>query len=281
MARMPVTGGRVAIRSLREVELIRASSRIVAEVLERMQEWVAVGVTTAELDQRAEELMRARGGVPSFKGYLGYPASICVSVNEQVVHGIPGERVLAEGDVVGVDVGAVKNGYHGDAARTFAVGEVTPEARRLMEVGEEALRRAIAAACPGSTVGDIGFAVQSYIEKQGFSVVRDLVGHGIGERLHEEPQVPNYGRPGTGVELKPGMVLAIEPMVNIGYWRVVTLADQWTVVTADRSLSVHYENTVAITADGPEVLTQTGLTRSETGRYQPPAGSEPWPRRKA
>lgn len=258
MARMPVTGGRVAIRSLREVELIRASSRIVAEVLERMMEWVAPGVTTAELDRRAEELMRARGGVPSFKGYLGYPASICVSVNEQVVHGIPGERALAEGDLVGVDVGVLKNGYHGDAARTFAAGEVSPEARRLMQVGEEALRRAIAAARPGNTVGDIGFAVQSYAEKEGYSVVRDLVGHGIGERLHEEPQVPNYGRRGTGVELRAGMVLAIEPMVNMGDWRVVTLADQWTVVTADRSLSVHYENTVAITEDGPEVLTQTG-----------------------
>jgi len=258
VARMPVTGGRVAIRSLREVELIRASSRIVAEVLERMVEWVAPGVTTAELDRRAEELMRARGGVPSFKGYLGYPASICVSVNEQVVHGIPGERALAEGDLVGVDVGVLKNGYHGDAARTFAAGEVSPEARRLMQVGEEALRRAVAAARPGNTVGDIGFAVQSYAEKEGYSVVRDLVGHGIGERLHEEPQVPNYGRRGTGVELRAGMVLAIEPMVNMGDWRVVTLADQWTVVTADRSLSVHYENTVAITEDGPEVLTQIG-----------------------
>ena len=258
MARMPVTGGRVAIRSLREVELIRASSRIVAEVLERMVEWVAPGVTTAELDRRAEELMRARGGVPSFKGYLGYPASICVSVNEQVVHGIPGERALAEGDLVGVDVGVLKNGYHGDAARTFAAGEVSPEARRLMQVGEEALRRAVAAARPGNTVGDIGFAVQSYAEKEGYSVVRDLVGHGIGERLHEEPQVPNYGRRGPGVELGAGMVLAIEPMVNMGDWRVVTLADQWTVVTADRSLSVHYENTVAITEDGPEVLTQIG-----------------------
>jgi methionyl aminopeptidase len=255
---MPVTGGRVAIRSLREVELIRASSRIVAEVLERMMEWVVPGVTTAELDRRAEEVMRARGGVPSFKGYLGYPASICVSVNEQVVHGIPGERALAEGDLVGVDVGVLKNGYHGDAARTFAAGEVSPEARRLMQVGEEALRRAVAAARPGNTVGDIGFAVQSYAEKEGYSVVRDLVGHGIGERLHEEPQVPNYGRRGTGVELRAGMVLAIEPMVNMGDWRVVTLADHWTVVTADRSLSVHYENTVAITADGPEVLTQTG-----------------------
>jgi len=254
---MPMPTGRAAIRSLREIELIRVSSRIVAEVLERMREWVVPGVTGIELDRRAEELMRARGGVPSFKGYLGYPASICVSINEQVVHGIPSERRLEEGDLVGVDVGVVKNGYHGDAARTLPVGEVSAEGRKLLEIGEEALRRGIDAARPGNYVGDIGHAVQSFVEKAGYSVVRDLVGHGIGERLHEDPQIPNHGRRGTGEPLQVGMVLAIEPMVNVGDWRVVTLPDHWTVVTADRSLSVHFENTVAITEKGPEVLTQT------------------------
>ncbi len=258
VARMPVPAGGVHIRSLREIELIRASCRIVAEVLDEMREWVVPGVTGVELDRRAEALMRKRGAVPSFKGYLGYPASICVSINEQVVHGIPNERKLEEGDVVGVDVGAVKNGYHGDAARTLAVGKVSEEACKLLEIGEESLRRGIAAARPGNTVGDIGHAVETFVRKSGYSVVRDLVGHGIGERLHEEPQVPNYGRPGTGEPLVAGMVLAIEPMVNVGDWRVVTLDDQWTVVTADRSLSVHFENTVAITENGPEVLTQTG-----------------------
>lgn len=257
MARMPMPTGRAAIRSLREIELIRASSRIVAEVLEQMREWVVPGVSGIELDRKAEELMRARGGVPSFKGYLGYPASICVSINEQVVHGIPSERRLEEGDLVGVDVGVVKNGYHGDAARTLPVGEVSAESRKLLEIGEEALRRGIEAARPGNYVGDIGHAVQSFVEKAGYAVVRDLVGHGIGERLHEEPQVPNHGRRGTGEPLQAGMVLAIEPMVNVGDWRVVTLPDHWTVVTADRSLSVHFENTVAITEKGPEVLTQT------------------------
>jgi methionyl aminopeptidase len=173
------------------------------------------------------------------------------------VHGIPSDRRLEDGDIVGFDVGVVKNGYHGDAARTFAVGEVPAEVQRLMQVGEESLRRGIAQARPGNYIGDIGHAVQTWAEGAGFSVVRDLVGHGIGERLHEEPQVPNYGRSGTGLPLQAGMVLAIEPMVNMGDWKVVTLSDQWTVVTADRSLSVHFENTVAITEDGPEVLTAT------------------------
>jgi methionyl aminopeptidase len=248
--------GQIAIRSPREVALIRAASQIVAEVLAAARDWVKPGVLTGELDRLAEELIRARGATPSFKGYLGYPASICVAINEQVVHGIPGDRVLVEGDIVGIDVGAYKNGYHGDAARTYAVGEVRAETRRLMEVGAESLRRAIEAARVGNYVGDIGYAVQSYCEKAGYSVVRDLVGHGIGERLHEDPQVPNYGRRGTGMPLQAGMVLAIEPMVNAGDWRVVTLGDQWTVVTADRSLSVHFENTVAVTENGPDILTR-------------------------
>jgi len=246
----------VAIRSARAVELIRASCRIVAEVLERAREWVRPGVSTLELDRLAEELMRARGGVPSFKGYMGYPASICVAINEPVVHGIPSERQLAEGDIVGFDVGVVKNGYHGDAARTFAVGEVSPEIRRLMDVGAESLRRGIAAARPGNDSGDIGHAVQTWAESAGFTVVRDLVGHGIGERLHEDPQVPNYGRAGTGLPLAAGMVLAIEPMVNVGKPSVKVLGDGWTAVTKDGSLAAHFEHSVAITKNGPYILSQ-------------------------
>jgi methionyl aminopeptidase len=246
---------RISIRSAREVDLIRASSRVVAEVLESAYDWVRPGVTTGELDRKAEEVIRKRGGVPSFKGYLGYPATLCTSVNEQVVHGIPGDRVLEEGDILGVDVGCLKNGYHGDAARTYPVGKVSAEIEELLEAGAEALARGIEAARPGNYIGDIGYAVQSYAEPRGYSVVRDLVGHGIGERLHEAPQVPNYGRRGTLAPIRRGMVLAIEPMLNQGDWQVETLSDKWTVVTADRSLSVHFENTVAITEDGPVILT--------------------------
>jgi methionyl aminopeptidase len=246
---------RITIRSAREVDLIRASSRVVAEVLESAYDWVKPGVTTGELDRKAEELIRGRGGVPSFKGYLGYPATLCTSVNEEVVHGIPGDRVLEEGDILGIDVGCFKNGYHGDAARTYAVGAVAESASALLDAGTEALARGIAAAKPGNYIGDIGYAVQSYAEPRGYSVVRDLVGHGIGERLHEAPQVPNYGRRGTLAPIRAGMVLAIEPMLNTGDWKVETLEDRWTVVTADRSLSVHFENTVAVTEDGPVILT--------------------------
>jgi methionyl aminopeptidase len=247
---------RINIRSARELDLIRASSRVVAEVLLSAYDWVKPGVTTAELDRKAEELIRKRGGEPSFKGYLGYPATLCTSVNEEVVHGIPShDRVLEEGDVIGIDVGCFKNGYHGDAARTYAVGQVSEETRALLAAGAEALACGIDAARAGNYIGDIGCAVQSYAEPRGYSVVRDLVGHGIGERLHEAPQVPNYGRRGTLAPIRAGMALAIEPMLNGGGWKVETLDDRWTVVTADRSLSVHFENTIAVTEDGPVILT--------------------------
>jgi len=250
---------RISIRSAREIDLIRASCRVVAEVLSQSYDWVKPGVTTAELDRRAEELIRKRGGTPSFKGYLGYPATLCTSINEEVVHGIPSDdRVLEEGDIVGIDVGCFKNGYHGDAARTYAVGNVSEETKALLAAGAEALEHAIGAARPGNYVGDIGYAVQSFAEPRGYSVVRDLVGHGIGERLHEAPQVPNYGRRGTLAPIRAGMVLAIEPMLNQGGWQVETLDDRWTVVTADRSLSVHFENTIAVTQDGPTILTDLG-----------------------
>ncbi len=248
---------KIHIRSAREVELIAAASRVVAEVLMRAREWAKPGVSTREIDQKAEEVIVKAGGEPSFKGYFGYPAAICASVNEEVVHGIPGDRVLEEGDLFSIDVGCVKNGYHGDAARTYPIGPIGDDAARLLEAGAKSLERGIGAARSGHYIGDIGHAVQSYAEPLGYGVVRELVGHGIGERLHEAPQVPNYGRPKTLAPIRSGMVLAIEPMLTLGDCRVETLADQWTVVTADRSLAVHFENTVAITEDGPQILTAT------------------------
>lgn len=213
------------------------------------------GITTAELDSAIEDLIRARGATPSFKGYYGYPASSCISVNEEVVHGIPGDRVLREGDIVGVDIGAYRDTYHGDGARTFAVGEVSEEALRLMTVTEECLKRAIEKAKPGNRVGDISSAVQRHAEESGYGVVRQLVGHGIGHALHEDPQVPNYVGGNAGPLLRPGMVIAIEPMLNQGTYEVYTLSDEWTVVTRDHRLSAHFEHTVAITENGPVVLT--------------------------
>lgn len=216
---------------------------------------IAPGVRTSEIDQAVENYIRSKGALPSFKGYYGYPASTCISVNEQVVHGIPGDRVLQPGDIVGIDIGAFLDGYHGDGARTFAVGDVSPEAHRLMQVTRECLEKAIEKAVPGNRVGDISAAVQQHAEANGYGVVRQLVGHGIGRALHEEPQVPNFGNPGHGPKLRPGMVLAIEPMVNQGTHEVYTLADEWTVVTQDHGLSAHFEHTVAITEQGPMVLT--------------------------
>jgi len=211
-------------------------------------------VTTSELDRLAEEFIRSQGGRPSFKGYRGFPASICSSVNDQVVHGIPGPRELKDGDIVGIDVGVELEGYHGDAAWTFPVGEVSDEAKRLLQVTREALAMGIAQARPGGRIGDISHAVQSHVEAAGFSVVRELVGHGIGREMHEEPQVPNYGPPGRGPRLMVGQVLAIEPMVNIGGAEVVTGSDGWTIATRDGSLSAHFEHTVAVGATGPVIL---------------------------
>jgi len=219
-----------------------------------MRREVRAGVTTSELDRLAEEFIRSQGGRPSFKGYRGFPASICSSVNDQVVHGIPGPRELKDGDIVGIDVGVELEGYHGDAAWTFPVGEVSDEAKRLLQVTREALAMGIAQARPGGRIGDISHAVQSHVEAAGFSVVRELVGHGIGREMHEEPQVPNYGPPGRGPRLMVGQVLAIEPMVNIGGAEVVTGSDGWTIATRDGSLSAHFEHTVAVGATGPVIL---------------------------
>ena len=234
---------------------IRESAQIVGRCLEMLAPEVRPGVSTKELDRLAEEFIRAQGGEPAFKGYRGFPASICASVNEEVVHGIPSsKRVLKEGDVISLDIGVRKSGFYGDAARTFPVGTISEAARRLLEATERSLQAGIAEAKPEGRVSDISAAIEREVKRSGFSVVRALVGHGVGRELHEEPQVPNYGRPGEGPRLRAGMVLAIEPMVNLGAADVVTLSDQWTVVTADRQLSAHFEHTVAIGEDGPEIL---------------------------
>jgi methionyl aminopeptidase len=247
----------VFTRNREEIEKIRASAQLVAMTLEELGRAVRPGVTTAELDRLAETFIRDHGGRPAFKGYRGFPASICPSVNEEVVHGIPGGRTLQEGDLVGVDVGVEKDGFYGDAASTFGVGTVSDEARKLMEVTRESLMQGIAQARAGNRVGDISSAVQRTVEAHGFSVVRALVGHGIGREMHEEPAVPNFGPPGRGPRLMTGLVLAIEPMVNIGGHEVVTRSDGWTVATKDGTLSAHFEHTVAVGPDGPEILSVT------------------------
>ena len=246
----------IVCKSPAEIDRMRAANRLVAEVLAELRGAVVAGVTTAELDRIAEARIVAGGGKPAFKGYRGYPATICASINEEVIHGIPsGRRVLAEGDIISIDVGAALDGYYGDSAVTLPVGRVSEQAATLLRVTEESLYLAIEKARPGCRISDIGHAVQRHVEAFGFSVVREFVGHGIGVRMHEEPQVPNYGEPGHGPRLAEGMVLAIEPMVNAGKPAVKVLADGWTAVTRDASLSAHFEHTVAVTAGEPWILT--------------------------
>lgn len=245
----------VILRTPAEIEQMRRAGSLVGQVLEKLREHVAPGVSTRELDAIAENMIRSRGGVPSFKGYRGYPASICASVNNEIIHGIPGDRMLVDGDIISIDCGAMLGGYHGDAAMTFPVGDVSAEAEKLMTVTREALNAGIAMARPKMRLGDVGNAIQRYVEANGFSVVRDFVGHGIGRHMHEDPQIPNFGPAGMGMRLRTGMVLAIEPMVNAGVHEVVVMDDGWTACTRDGSLSAHFEHTVAITDDGPEVLT--------------------------
>ena len=239
---------------------MRCAGTVVATVKARLMEAIAPGVTTLELDRIAEDEIARSGATPSFKGYMGvgatpFPATICTSLNEEIVHGIPGNRVLQEGDVISVDVGAIVEGFHGDSAFTVGVGQIPEETQRLLDSTKEALNRGMARATAGARVGDISSAVQSYAEGRGYSVVRQYVGHGIGRALHEEPQVPNYGKSGQGALLRKGMTIAIEPMLNVGGWETVQLEDGWTVRTADGKLSAHFEETVAITGAGPEVLT--------------------------
>lgn len=245
----------IIIKSSREIEQLRRPNAIVAEVLQRLRKAVVAGITTRELDQIAEEVILSMGAVPAFKGYRGFPASLCASINEQVVHGIPNQRRLKEGDIVSLDVGASLNGYFGDAAITLPVGSVDPEAQRLLEVTERALTLGIEKARKGNRLFDISHAIQGWVESQGFSVVRDFVGHGIGKSLHEEPQIPNFGSPHQGPRLEEGMVFALEPMVNEGMYEVKILSDGWTVITADRKRSAHFEHTIAITDGDPEILT--------------------------
>jgi methionyl aminopeptidase len=253
--------GKVPIKSPREIELIRESSQIVAEVLALLGTRIKPGIHTKELDEIAERFIRSRGGTPAFKGYTRdnqnpFPASLCISVDDVVVHGIPNGRPLKEGEIVAIDVGVRKNGYYGDSARTFAVGRISEEKQRLMRITEESLYKGIEQAVAGNRIHDVSYAVQKYVEANGYSVVRELVGHGVGKSLHEEPAIPNYGDPGTGVKLKEGMVLAIEPMVNAGTHKVEYDADGWTVRTADRKPSAHYEHTVVVRKGEAEILTR-------------------------
>lgn len=247
----------IELKTADEIEAIARAGAIIARLFEQLPERVGPGVTTAQIDEFADGFIRAhQGAVPAFKGLYGFPRSVCISVNEEVVHGIPkADRALLEGDIVSVDVGVKLDGWYADAAVTLAVGEVDPETRRLLEVTEASLRVGIEEARSGRRLGDVGHAIQSVAEGAGFSVVRDLVGHGIGRQPHEEPQVPNFGRPGRGLALRPGLVIAIEPMLNQGTATVHTLEDKWTVVTADGRRSSHFEHTVAVTENGPRVLT--------------------------
>lgn len=262
----------IVCRSASEIEKLARVNALVARVLAELTAAVSPGVTTAQLDTIAERRLREAGAEPAFKGYHGYPATICASVNEQVVHGIPSGRALVEGDIISIDMGAKLDGFYGDSAVTVPVGRVTPEAERLLTVTREALDRAVATVRAGARVSDIGAAVQSFVEAQGFSVVREFVGHGIGTALHEEPQIPNYGAAGRGPRLAEGMALAIEPMVNAGKPAVKVLGDGWTAVTKDKGLSAHFEHTVVVTEDGCRVLTLPDVPADVDG---PSASSGP------
>ena len=247
----------IRVKSEHEIQKMRVAGRIVAETFEVLAEAIKPGVTTKELDSIAREFILKNKATCSFYDYNGYPASICTSVNNQVVHGIPGSKViLKEGDIISVDIGACYEGYHGDAARTFAVGAISPEAQKLIDVTKQSFFEGLTQVMPGNRIGDVGHSIQSYVESNGFSVVRALIGHGVGAELHEAPEVPNFGNPGRGARLVSGMTIAIEPMVNMGTYHVNTLSDGWTVVTADGKLSAHFENSVVVTGNGPEILTK-------------------------
>ena len=246
----------INIKTEQELELIKKSGEVLKETFSVLEKMIRPGVTTAELDAAAEDFIRSRDGIPAFKGYQGYPATICASINEEVVHGIPGQRALEEGDIVGIDMGVVLEEFFSDATRTYPVGEISEDTARLIRVTSETLDRGIEQARAGNHLSDISHAIQKHAESHGYSIVRALVGHGIGRRMHEEPQIPNFGPPGKGPELQAGMVLAIEPMVNVGTHDVLTLEDKWTFVTVDGKLSCHFEDTVAVTDNGPLIMTR-------------------------
>ena len=247
----------IVLKTARELSIMKEACRISAGALQVIGQAIEPGVTTGELDRMAEKYILSQGAKPNFKNYQGYPATACISINNEVIHGIPSaKRVIKAGDIVSVDLGAVFQGYHGDNAATFAVGDITPEAKRLIETTKESLYEGIKFARAGGRIGDISSAIQKYVESRGFSVVRDFVGHGIGTQLHESPEVPNFGTPGKGIRLLPGMTLAIEPMINAGSHGVEILPDGWTVLTKDGSLSAHFEHTIVITPDGPSIMTK-------------------------
>ncbi|MFA8438898.1 type I methionyl aminopeptidase [Pueribacillus sp. YX66] len=246
----------IILKTEREIDIMREAGKIVALTHEELQKHIHPGMTTEELDRIAEKFIKSQGAIPSFKGYNGFTGSICTSVNEELVHGIPGKRMLHEGDIISIDIGAYYNGYHGDSAWTYPVGDIDVHSERLLEVTEQSLYRGLDEAKPGERLSNISHAIQTYVEAEGFSIVREYVGHGIGQNLHEDPQLPHYGPPGKGPRLKPGMVFCVEPMVNAGKRYVKTLADNWTVVTTDGKRCAHFEHTIAITETGYEILTK-------------------------
>ena len=246
----------IRIRSKKEIELIATSCQIVSDTLDMLSDHVKPGVKINDLDKLAVKFIINCGARPAFKGYMGFPATLCVSVDDEVVHGIPNDRILKEGQIVGIDCGAEKDGYFGDHARTFSVGKITNDKQKLMDITHKSLMLGIAEASPDNFVSDIGYAIQSYVEKYGYSVVRELVGHGIGTELHEEPQIPNYGEPKQGYRLREGMCIAIEPMINLGSKEIKTDSDGWTIRTLDGQVSAHFEHTIAITSNGPKILSQ-------------------------
>lgn len=250
------TGTYIVLKSPREIEIMRSAGKIVAQILAMLRERVQPGMTTAELDRIAEAAVRKEKAIPSFKGYRNFPASLCLSVNEQIVHGIPGKRVLKEGDILSIDLGVIYQGYQGDSAITVGVGTISPEAERLLLDTQAALDVGLRQVVAGRHLGDVSYAIELFAKEHGYGLVREYVGHGIGRAMHEDPQVPNFGEPGKGPVLRPGMTLAIEPMLNMGGDETERLADGWTVVTKDRSLSAHFEHTVAVTNDGPDILTK-------------------------
>jgi methionyl aminopeptidase len=253
----------IHIKTTEEIELIRQSAQLVSKTLGVIASIIGPGISTAELDKIAEEFIRDNGGVPSFKGYYGFPATLCTSVNAQVVHGIPGKYILKEGDVISVDCGVVKNGFHGDHAYSFQIGEVKPEIKKLLEITKESLYIGIKEAKVGNRIGDIGFAIQNHVQKYGYGVVRELTGHGLGRSLHEDPSVPNYGKRGRGAKIQNGMVLAIEPMINLGVKEVNQLDDGWTIITADSKASAHFEHDIAIVNDEPVILSTFDFLEAE------------------
>ena len=243
-------------RSENEIKMISKSCQIVADTIDMLSEFVVPGALISDLDKKAENFITSLGARPAFKGYMGFPSTLCISIEDAVVHGIPGDIELREGQIVGIDCGAELNGYYGDHAKTFSVGKISSEKKELMKITEESLYKGIEKAVPGNYVGDIGYAVQTHAESNGFSVVRELVGHGIGQNLHEEPQVPNYGTPSQGYKLHAGMCIAIEPMINLGGREIYTAKDGWTILTADGKASAHFEHTIAILDDGPKILSK-------------------------